>query len=326
MEYRIGSFNMYKFNYRRDTEISKNMRKLADIIVSEKFDIIGLQEVFNEGVLTHLKGLLGPYWSCVWAQPISKSVQAAEGYAFLWNTRKFTLATGMKKDEKEKATSEQNWRSLKVYNARIYDNYRVDRTIWSGGLVRDPLFARFESVNGWFEVRLINTHIMFSDHSASDGTSLSDAMKRKAELSKLLDIYRQLADRQYRSCRPAYTFLLGDYNLNLARAWTKSPYLEESVETIDRNGVVTKRIVTVQDQLTTLKMPQKSEDEGITRGFANNYDHFSYDEIGFNKRGMKIVNCQKIDTVRKYCDDDFALHRKELSDHVPICLSFTLNE
>ena len=231
----------------------------------------------------------------------------------------------MTKDEQSNSSSDQNWRALKVYNARIYDNYRMDKTTWTGGLVRDPLFARFESVNGWFEVRLINTHIMFSDHSQETGATLSDATKRKAELIKLLDIYRQLSDRQYRSCRPSYTFLLGDYNLNLNRIWTKGPYLEEKVETIDRNGKVTKRIVTVQDQLTTLKMPKNAEDSEV-RGFANNYDHFSYDEIGFDARGIRVTHCQRIDTVRKYCDDDFALHRKELSDHVPICLSFSLNE
>lgn len=257
----------------------------------------------------------------MWAQPISKSTQAAEGYAFLWNINKFRLATG-EKEEQNQPDSEKDWRALKTYNARIYNNYRIDRLIWTGGLVRDPLFARFESVYGWFEIRLINTHIMFSDSSTDSEVSISDAAKRRQELSKLLDIYRQLADRQYRSSRPSYTFLLGDYNLNLNRVWTKSPYLEEAVEITDRNGAVTKRIVTVQDELTTLKQtaPDSTGEDG---GYANNYDHFSYDEKRFEGTRLR---CKKIDSVETYYGSNFALHRKELSDHVPICMCFSLNE
>lgn len=120
MEYRIGSMNMYKFNYRSDSEISKNYQIIADLIVREQFDILAMQEVFNEGCILTLKRYLGPNWAYVWAQPKSKFVQAAEGYAFLWDTRKFRLATGEKKDKHDRPDSEKDWRALKTYAFKYF--------------------------------------------------------------------------------------------------------------------------------------------------------------------------------------------------------------
>lgn len=77
----------------------------------------------------------------------------------------------------------------------------------------------------------------------------------------------------------------------------------------------------MQDQLTTLKNRSQQKPDDPVRGFSNNYDHFSFDELRFE--GMQLPVCTRIDTVRKYCNDDFELHRKDISDHIPICLNFS---
>ena len=314
MEYKIGSFNMYKLSYQKDKEISKNYGILADMILTERFDILALQEVFNEGAIKMLVNRLGTDWDYVWVQPLSKSIQAQEGYAFIWKKRRFRIATGMKKSESGMDASMRDWRANKIFDPRIHNNYRSDRTVWHGGLVRDPLYGRFESVQGWFEVRLINTHIMFSDGGSVE-PSLSDAIKRQRELDLLIEIYKQLSDKQYRSTRPAYTFLLGDYNLNLVESGAKGPFLTPAAGSVDRNGTVTKQIVTVQDKLTTLKGKSRSDPDAPIQDYANNYDHFTFDAIRFRDTEWY---CDRIDTVQKYCGGDFDRHKKDVSDHVPI--------
>lgn len=313
---------MYKFSYQHDKEIAKNYATLADLILTEQFDILALQEVFNDGAIKMLVNRLGPNWKYTWAQPISKSAQAQEGYAFVWNTRRFRLATGLKMEETDTAESKRNWRANKVFDPRIHNNYREDRTVWHGGLLRDPLYARFESVNGWFEIRLINTHIMFSDKGDEDEVTTSDARKRQRELDLLIKIYRTLADKQYRSTRPSYTFLLGDYNLNLPTSGAKGPFIRQDIPEADRNGKATKQIITVQNSLTTLKGKSRNAPDEPIKGFANNYDHFTFDVIRMKNTTW---SCDRIDTVQKYCGGDFDKHKKEVSDHVPIFLCVNLH-
>lgn len=323
MGIKIGSFNMYKFNFRSDAEISKNIGKIVEIIKGEDFDILALQEVFNETVISRcLMPYLGDGWDYRWDCPISRSKQAAEGYAYLWKKTKFRLATGLREGERSLELSKLSPQAKAVFEARIQANYKQDKMLYQGRLVRDPFYARFESLQGWFEIRLINTHIMFSDNSDDSEVALSDAAKRTREFQILTEIYRQLADKQYRSSRPAYTILLGDYNLNLNRTWTKAPYLEEIIESKDRNGQISKCLITIQDQLTTLKGRSSSRPDESARGYANNYDHFTYDKIRFD--GIAVSPAQRIDTVRKYYADNFELHRKEISDHIPICMEIEL--
>ena len=42
------------------------------------------------------------------------------------------------------------------------------------------------------------------------------------------------------------------------------------------------------------------------------------------RKGIKVVT-KKIDAVRKYNNNDFADYRKNISDHIPICLEFENN-
>ena len=130
-------------------------------------------------------------------------------------------------------------------------------------------------------------------------------------------IYAKESDKRYGNNRPAYTILLGDYNLNLPSSTAKAPYLIEAFEIEDGN---TKKIITtVQHDLSTLRKQDSDNDaKGI---FANNYDHFTYDIERFN--GV-IMSCNHIDTVEKYCGGDAEKHIKNISDHIPVSLGMEI--
>lgn len=309
MGYKIGSFNMFKYQvYRSDDEIRKDLDKIASIILSESFDIVALQEIFSELAMKNLLSRLGSNWTGCWDRPNSRIAQAAEGYAFIWNTKRIKLAES------------QTISGKRIYYPRIYNQYRIDYGQNQKELVRNPYFARFNPINTFFEIRLINIHIMFSGNKDDNTILLSDSAMRKNEFDILVNsIYGKEADKRYGNNMPAYTIILGDYNLNLKREWTKGPYVDEIIEITEGQHV--KRVRTIQDQLTTLKQTSNNSSEQV-RGYANNYDHFSYDE---NRFADVTVKSQKVDSVRKYCNDDFERHRKEVSDHVPISLNLELH-
>lgn len=311
MDIKIGSLNMYKCNYRSDDEIRKDFGKISHLIAHENFDILALQEVLNEGSVARLAFHLGSQWKYVWASPKTntQSIQQAEGYAYIWNNQRFRLATGQTREshENDNATTQ-----TRAHRPTIQNNYN-ELPGARKRLARDPLYARFESIYGWYELRLINTHIMFSASSSEEDISSSDTSLRQKEFETLTDIYRQISDKVYKSCRPSYTILLGDYNLNLKHNLNKSPYVAERFPI---EGVrASKCILTIQDMLTTIN---RNND-----GYSNNYDHFSFDEIRFDKGGVKYTY-SRIDSVNQYWSGDFAGHKKELSDHVPIVMNISL--
>ena len=124
----------------------------------------------------------------------------------------------------------------------------------------------------------------------------------------------------------AYTFLLGDYNLNLKSSGASSPYVQDFV-VIEDNGR-RKELITVQDCPTTIRMhreidPSTGELKTLFRGYANNYDHFTYDRISFSERGVTTFT-SAIDTVNLYKMGDFEKHWREISDHIPIMLELSL--
>lgn len=311
MGYRIGSFNMYKYQaYRSDDEIKKNIDTIANIIVSEAFDIVALQEIFSKVAMQNLLYRLGPNWAGRWDSPQAATAQAAEGYAFLWNTKRIELA------------SSQIVSGKRIYEPRIYNQYRIDRGANQRELIRNPYFARFHPIHTFFEIRLINIHILYSGSKSETDeiSSLSDVAMRKKEFEILAqNIYGKESDKRYGNNMPAYTILLGDYNLNLNRTWTKGPYVYEIIEISDERAI--KRIRTIQDQLTTLKNKSKSNPNEPIREYANNYDHFSYDENRFQGVSM---NSERVDSVNHYLQGDFDRHKREVSDHVPIALNFNI--
>jgi endonuclease/exonuclease/phosphatase family metal-dependent hydrolase len=305
---------MYKFQaYRSDDKIKKDLDSIANIISTEKFDIIAMQEVFDEKPMNMILARLGGHWKGAWGKPNSRSAQAAEGYAFIWNTDRIELARSV-------TTS-----GTRIYQPRIYQQYKIDKKRGQKELVRDPFYGRFKPKYDNYEIRIINTHIMFSsgkDEHEDDSIQLGEIAMRRNEYEILIkNILAKENTWRYGNNLTAYTILMGDYNLNLRRNWTSEPYLEEVVEIAD--GKYTYKIRTVQDQLTTIKNRSKLNPDEPVRGYANNYDHFSYDEDRFSDLHPKV---KRIDSVRKYCDDDFEKHKKEISDHVPISIEIDLRQ
>lgn len=258
MAYQIGSFNMYMFSFQSDDKIRKDMEHICEMI-RDNFDIVAIQEIFNPGALTDrlLKYLGTNEWEGYWAQPRSKSVSAAEGYAFIWRKSKFMLLR-----KKNKITGE-----IEKVEPVILDNYHLD----SGKqrLLRDPLYGRFVPRNGpFFELRLFNTHIRFSadekhenEEDSDQNNSVGAIIARKNEFETLI---RNVCDKyginRDGSNRPAYAILLGDYNLNLKHGDNPYPYLEEIVPVFD--GKTERRYKTVQNEKTTLRTVEKAEESG----------------------------------------------------------------
>ena len=306
---------MYKFSLQSDNEIRKDIGVLSRIIQDNRFDIIALQEVFSPNALDRLLNHLGRYeWEGVWDSPRSFSSVAAEGYGFIWNKKRMRLAITTLSDG-----------TKKTFSPHIYNQYRVDRHLGQTQLIRNPYYARFEPLDGSFcEIRLINTHILFSKGSSSRYLTnqlmdIGAVAMRKHEFDILTQaLYNTIADKRYGNNRPAYTIILGDYNLNLRTSGASGAFLNEIVLVQDRGQI--KHLVTVQDQLSTLKM-DKSEKQADFSFWANNYDHFTYD---LDRFATVSAIPSRIDTVKEYCNNDFELHRRTVSDHVPIALNINL--
>ncbi len=317
MKYRIGSFNMKNFGAypKRDFE------RIAQIIRDEEMDVVAFQEILSEG--KGVRSLLEQAvkfelcnWDFRWASPrestdFSKMAEMivndsrGEGYAYIWNKQKFNLA--------EFTTLGQS----KVFEPRIINSLSNDVPVNCTFFARTPYYIRLHPCfGGFFELRLINIHIYYGNNN------LSEVAKRRIEYDTLVqDIYPNISQKRYGDFRPSYTIAMGDYNLNIFRPGiiTQSKnYLTEVYNYID--GQQTCQIITMQDQLTTLKDTSKSEsDRG--EGYANNYDHFTYSpELSH----LSAVNCWAVDAVEKYCEGDFEYYRKNISDHVPIVMEIEI--
>lgn len=297
---------MYKFNLRSDIEISKDFNMLARIIKDASFDIVAMQEALSETAVKELIKILGSSWDYSWEAPRSVNSIAAEGYAYIWNKNKFSLIS----------PSDSITENKYIKNPRIYNDYNTKL----GKLVRNPYYARFKPKLGYFELRLINTHITFSSSTDDDTISGSDLIMRRREFEILLDIYRKLSE-ECNNSRPHYTLLLGDYNLNLKRF--KSQYTIDEFSTItDRNGE-NKIIRTVQEELSTLKKnepdePSQNEDDYL----SSNYDHFSYDIFKFKDI---TIESHRINTLSMYYNNNIKEHKRKVSDHLPIYASLDFN-
>lgn len=317
MGYKLGSFNMYKFQaYRSDEEIKKNLDNIANIICTEKFDIVAMQEILGETPMERILLRLGKkHWDGRQKSPNSKSQQTAEGYAFIWNTDRIGLA--------ESVTTE----GKRIFEPDIFKDYKTEKG--QNRLIRDPFYGRFKPRYENFEIRLINTHIIFSAGSDNDNidniyaSSLrtEDFLMRQNEFDILVKkVLPRVNQERYGNNLPAYTILMGDYNLNLDRIWTKSPYLQEFVEVKD--GRYSYNYITVQDKLTTLKNRPKSNPDEPATGYANNYDHFTYDLDRVSEQLHPKAGV--VDAVETYYDGDFEKYKKEVSDHIPIRLNIDL--
>lgn len=317
MNYRIGSFNVHKLSYAsRDEELGDNIpsaRAYADIgrIIMENFDIVALQEVMNSTVLSFL---FPPYsgWQYSWKKSRSKSDGSDEGYAFAWKKQRIQAVT----------------------EPDLWLQYRQDPLLGSQGLLRHPFYGRFTpagtpSGGPFCEIRLINTHIRFNPSASMLSEEKASAFRLREFRILTEQILSRISDKRYGDNKPAYTFLLGDYNLNLEAPGNKGPYVDRSVP-----GIATayrQRIfITVQEKPTTLSVVRKIDPftgarTNIFDGYANNYDHFTYDECYFNERGIS-AETDIVDSVRLYRNGNFEKHWREISDHIPIVLELNLNE
>lgn len=368
LTYKIGSFNMYKFNMNSTSDINKNRHILTDII--KKFDIVAVQEALSKEAVMSLVQELGPdRWDYRWESPrimtnilddwknsdddssallhkierfeslrvsgerakgYSKSKNEAEGYAFIWNKDKFCLGWN--------ETITQGKIVKKTIEPRIINQYRSDPDIGTVSIARCPYYGRFRACSLGIprdvELRLINTHITYGDQSSAED--------RRREFYILANqMYKMVSGGcidHDNSVKASYTVLLGDYNLNLRRPWTKKPYLDWpkefekgdmeffDIQELQATGnglafVPIKTLHTVQESLSSLSSPERDNFDS-DRGLANNYDHFTYDvsyeeDKVFTKNGV-------INAVHEYYTtpdgSDFLNYKKEVSDHLPVYL------
>lgn len=310
-DYIVGSFNIQHLNYTKDFE------KLAEIIKSEGFDVVAIQEARSKGAVERLVMELNKnYWD--YAFPFGN-----EEYAFIWKNRRIKLLELPNNKE----------------NPQIVSGYHYRKSVGEVRLVRPPFIGYFtaQGIYGGcnFDLRLINTHIAFSKPSyAPDEVGTIDA--RRNELSILArDIYGSVSDRVLGSMRSIFTVLLGDYNLVLEGI---GPKLLKAGYTYEiKNG---KQMVFKQTEKTTLKRPLDSEDdtssdedrieskaqqkyiEGSTDYYSMNFDHFGYDD---SLESKYVIECTRVDAL-SYMDEEEVLksYRDKVSDHVPIKLEITL--
>ncbi len=310
MEYKIGSFNMERFG----ANAKKDLAKIAEIIYEEDLDVVAMQEIFSEG--KGVKKLLEHFaqhelydWDICCPDPAeTKDFESrGETYAYLWNKKRFKLVELSKLDNK------------KVFEPRIIK--RSDTGIDCSCFVRPPYYIRLQPrYGGFFELRLLNIHIFYGN------TSLSSIEQRQFEFKILTeDIYPSISTRAYGQNRKPYTIAMGDYNLNIFTPGTqtnaKNCYLKPIHSYYD--GTRNIHILTVQDQLTTLKAIDESDcSKSICEnGYANNYDHFTYSpEISnFSK-----VSVSTIYAIEKYCNGDFSYYRNNISNHLPIVMTINI--
>ena len=312
MRYKIGSFNLRNLGIGGITK--RDFDKIANIIRQERFDIVGFQEILSEGkALKYLVDHLLPGWEIFWKEPSESTNyekvrdKRGEGYAILWEKNRFELA---------KSITENGER---VFEPKIVnEDIHLDCSI----LARCPLYARLVPVNGgFFEFRIINVHLHFGNQSKTE------IEKRKEEYNFIIEkIYPIISmERKYGNNREAYTIILGDYNLNLYK------HRGEAEKNIDSSTYISpikqvgnQKIITVQEDLSTLKKAS-SENKSEESGYSQNYDHFSFDCNHFMRESI-IYKSNRIDAVKKYCDDNFEEYQTKISDHVPVSLEIIMNE
>jgi len=337
MSYKIGSFNLRNLGLSAmGNKNARDLKKIAEIIKKEKFDVVALQEVLSEGkaftspdfAKKSILMELGNDWDFQWANAETQLADTRnEGYAFVWNKRRLRLATVNTADG-----------STRIFYPRIC---RLSKEY----MQRRPYYARFtpaDTLEGgpWVEFRLLCIHTFYGQDTKLD------RIIRQQELDVLMkDIYPQVSDRrygEYGNGMPSYTLIMGDYNVELWRSWKdesrkkinaarrlqgKAPYPKPASLIADENDVIEstkwgkRKVKTVQYEFTTLRTSSDDSDGIESRGYAHDYDHFSYEESQFE--GVKM-NVKRVDAVRKYCGDDFEKYLKTVSDHIPVLMEIDL--
>lgn len=351
MSYRIGSFNVHNMGANASEE---KIDFIVKIIKSQKFDIVALQEVFcnkrgmidekscNANPISSIIRKLGldsygKKWKAYFDAP-KQSKDAKEGYAFIWNSSVHLPSVKLSDG------------SYRVFYPRIYNQYKLEKSENQVDLVRNPLYGRFiPESQPKMEFRIINTHIRFSKDAGKNSDNTDDDIEldigtvkmRQNEFNIIAKtIYPKLAEKIYGTqdvggLGAFYTIMLGDYNLNLNRKWTKSPYIPVEFIVVGKghDGKEVK-LQTFNEGLTTIKRvtPENEQDYINMQKYNNNFDHVTYDTVRFASVSIEDgsytgIKCstKKIDVVRNYDKNDFVHYRKKISDHIPICFEFDNN-
>jgi endonuclease/exonuclease/phosphatase family metal-dependent hydrolase len=275
MGYIIGSFDTHNLGHG-----NHDINLIADIIFSERFDIVALQEVIKPELFDSLrKRLYG--WDGQCDKPGNSNQgfgSKIQGFGYLWNTKRVRLCDP----------------------PIIFSEYKDIPSKYSR-MIRNPYYARFTPSGtpggAFFEIRLINIHLKAILNNSNDKRRTVDEFKKITG-----EILRRIGDQRYGNNMPAYTIILGDHNLLC-------------VECNEINQQPASGIVTKQEEKTWI-----SNDDNPR--YYSDLDHFSYEEVRFNGTTVRI---ERVDSVSKYCQNNFKEHREIVSDHVPIKLDLILN-
>lgn len=302
MSYSVLSFNLR--NIYDSARLDRDWDAIANIIREERADIVAVQEIFSELPIKLLcerlsRGFFSD-WRFRFAARATCRNGRGEGYAFLWNARRVDLAP------KESFDQNGDLTVVGVHDPEV-------RTEWSQSFVRPPCVARFVPV-GWcvpyIELRVISTHIIFREDSylRSHENGLGDIELRRNE-------YRALSERMFPRIskyrldgrfRPAYTFIVGDYNMH---------QVECAAIDCERRSEV--GLMMTRQILGSTIYPGKDEKDpgGYT---ANDYDHVSYSD----REHPYVQIVERIDAPDEYYESNFKKYQKRMSDHVPIKMLF----
>lgn len=364
MSINIASFNIQNFSSSfikmKNDATPKDLKGIAKIIIQNNFHIVALQEIIDRLAIYELLLYLDygrtiktidmnttigrdygcesyyiyetKYWRAAWAKPISKyGNNVSEGYAFLWNTRKIDLINN--KDGSE---------SFPFFPKNMDKTYSQ--------LIRPPFISRFKPRHGHYEIRLINSHIAYSrpvilvnEDEGNNGLTEEDYKLRKKEFLLLTDLLSELSQKNYIQniingadvSYVPYTFLLGDYNLNLpGKGKDHRAELDEDETLIKKENM---EIITVNDDLTTMRPKPKDPEEKKKwqadvipdHHMSNNFDHFSFDKNRLLEHNITPPIAKRTESqFYMYTDngDDtkFDVYKKLISDHVPIFINFDI--
>lgn len=287
MSYVIGSFNMYNWGEKG----GKNLLKLVEIIKDNQLDIVAFQEVYNADQIEEL---------CKWLRnwdfrfDIPKGSPKAEGYAFIWNTRKFHLS---------------ETRNGKP-NPVIVERYRKEKDIEIDGIRRPPYYIKLTpNVLPRFEIRLVNIHVRYNKVDTDAPQRLEQRYQEYKIASQ--SILRKISNEPEMN-KNFIAIMLGDYNMT--KTQIDSRYI---VVGYGNDGE--SKIVNAQDKFTTLSNNEENPNEIYS---TNDYDHFTYNEK--NLETIKRFSIDRIDAVKNFYASERDKYKEELSDHVPIKMTIDI--
>ncbi|WOO38596.1 hypothetical protein R2R35_08845 [Anaerocolumna sp. AGMB13020] len=343
-DYRVGSFNIQKLG--RNSMLKKDLKKIGELIKSNRIDIVAVQEISNKEALKEIMICIDGSiiceggssannardryfcetrnWESRWAKPISQvgGKSAEEGYAFIWKKNRVGLPIN-----KRGETSEPD----------IYLN--------GGKVIRPPFYGRFVIKSCNTEIRLINTHIVFKKTPIED-VSFEEKDSATTDIEERIREYKVLANEIYQrvyssgiGTRQVLTFILGDYNMCLmeSNSLDQRATMPLDVQRFEYGKHVIK---TIQEQKTTIRGKSRKDPDAVYFGennLANNYDHFSYearmeDSIGIKSKRIDAPDVYQViyqtmeDSAGNPFRNEYEAYREKISDHLPIMMTISISK